>query len=84
MMDLLVSFSIALAFTMGFTLRFNRWNEPKFIFKYFIYIWTLEGITHYYFIPHGAFGIEVSLVCLFIAFALFIAGRILCSKLLKY
>ena len=83
MMDLLVSFSIALAFTMGFGLRFNRWSEPKVLFKYFIYIWTLEGVTHYFFIPHGAFGIEVSLVCMFIAFALFVAGRISSSKLLE-
>ena len=84
MIHLLVSFSIALTFTMAFSLRYNKWSQPTLILKYFLFIWMVEGVTHYFFIPPDTFGMEVAYVCLFISFALFLGGRVIGSRLLKY
>ena len=57
-------FGIALLLTAAFALRFRYWDNPKVLAGYFVTFFTIEIVAGHFFIPEGAMGIEIALVCL--------------------
>jgi len=56
-----VSFSLLL--TSLFILRFRGWKRPLAVAAYFAFFVVLEMIASHYFIPPGAFGSGLAIVC---------------------
>ena len=57
-------FGIALLLTATFALRFRYWDNPKVLAVYFASFFTIEIVAGHFFVPEGAMGIEVALVCI--------------------
>jgi hypothetical protein len=74
MIDLANGFGIALLLTAAFALRFRYWDNPKVLAIYFSAFFSLELVAGHFFIPKGAMGIEIAVVC--IALTLPIVGVI--------
>jgi len=56
-----ISFSLLL--TSLFILRFRGWKRPIAVAVYFTFFVALEMIASHYFIPLGAFGSGLAIVC---------------------
>jgi hypothetical protein len=57
-------FGIAVLLTAAFALRFRYWDNPKVLAVYFAAFFAIEIVAGHFFIPDGAMGIEIALVCL--------------------
>ncbi len=64
MVDYANGFGIAVLLTAAFALRFRYWDNPKVLAVYFVTFFTIELVAGHFFIPEGAMGIEIALVCL--------------------
>jgi hypothetical protein len=56
-----ISFSLLL--TSLFILRFRGWKRPIAVAVYFAFFVVLEMIASHYFVPPGAFGSGLAIVC---------------------
>ena len=55
--------SFALLLTSLFVLRFRGWKRPWAVLAYFVFFVTLEIAASHYFMPPGAFGSGLAIVC---------------------
>jgi hypothetical protein len=55
--------SFALLLTSLFILRFRGWKRPIAVVVYFAFFVTLEIVASHYFMPPGAFGSGLAMVC---------------------
>jgi hypothetical protein len=55
--------SFSLLLTSLFVLRFRGWNRPVAVGLYFMFFLVLEVSASHYFMPPGAFGSGLSIVC---------------------
>jgi hypothetical protein len=55
--------SFSLLLTSLFVLRFRGWNRPVAVGLYFVFFLVLEVFASHYFMPPGAFGSGLSIVC---------------------
>jgi hypothetical protein len=55
--------SFSLLLTSLFVLRFRGWNRPVAVGFYFMFFLVLEVSASRYFMPPGAFGSGLSIVC---------------------
>ena len=79
MLSLFVAASFALMLTAIFAFRFRNERKPFVLIAYFLFFMTLEWVGEEFFLPPGALGIEVALVCLGVA-ALFTGATVLVSR----
>ncbi len=66
LVTLFIARSSASMLTAVFALRFPDWHGRGFLAGYFLLFLSVEFIAGYYFLPPGALGIEVAVVCFFI------------------
>ena len=64
MTSLLNAAGIASVLTALFALRYRDWASRRFLFAYYWVIFGLEFVLSWKFLPPGAFGPEVGVVCL--------------------
>ncbi len=55
--------SFALLLTSLFILRFRGWKRPIAVMAYFTFFVVLETVASRYFMPPGAFGSGLAIVC---------------------
>lgn len=55
--------SFALLLTSLFILRFRGWKRPIAVVVYFAFFAVLEIVASHYFMPPGAFGSGLAIVC---------------------
>jgi hypothetical protein len=55
--------SFALLLTSLFILRFRGWKRPIAVVVYFAFFVVLEFVASHYFMPPGAFGSGLAMVC---------------------
>ena len=55
--------SFALLLTSLFILRFRGWRRPIAVVVYFAFFVALEIVASHYFMPPGAFGSGLAMVC---------------------
>ncbi len=55
--------SFALLLTSLFILRFRGWKRPIAVVVYFAFFVVLEIVASHYFMPPGAFGSGLAIVC---------------------
>lgn len=67
-------FSFGLLLTSLYILRFRGWNRPIAVVVYFAFFVILEIVASHYFMPPGAFGSELSIVCFGLSVPLLIAA----------
>ena len=67
MLSLFVAASFALMLTAIFAFRFRNERKPGVLLAYFLFFMTLEWVGEHFFLPPGALGVEVALVCLVVA-----------------
>jgi hypothetical protein len=67
MQSLFVSFSFALLLTAMFSFRHRLWDRPLQLAIYFVTFMTLEATVQHFFLPPGAFGMEIGFLCLALA-----------------
>ena len=58
-----VAFSIASVLTAVFAFRFRNSRRPGVLVAYFLIFFVVEWLASHFFIPPGAFGIEIALIC---------------------
>jgi hypothetical protein len=63
MVSIVVAFSIASVLTAIFAFRFRNSRRPLLLAGYFLVFFVVEWVASYFFIPPGAFGMEIALVC---------------------
>lgn len=63
MESVLNGLSFSLLLTSLFVLRFRGWTRPVAVGLYFMFFLVLEVCASHYFIPPGAFGSGLSIVC---------------------
>ena len=80
MLTLFVSASIAAAFTALFAFRYGASRQPARVAGYFLFFLAIEWIGEHFFLPPGALGVEVGVVCLGIT-ALLVAVTVLRDRL---
>ena len=56
-------FSFALLLTALYVLRFRGWRKPRTVVAYLIFFVVLEIFASHYFLPPGAFGSGLAIVC---------------------
>lgn len=59
----LTGISFALLLTSLFILRFRGWKRPIAVVVYFAFFVVLEIVASHYFMPPGAFGSGLAMVC---------------------
>ena len=64
MLNLINGFAVALLLTSIFALRYRYWRKPKVLALYFAFFLAIESIAAHFFLPPGAVGAEIALVCL--------------------
>ena len=63
MESFLNGFSFALLLTSLYILRFRGWKTPGAVAAYLFFFTALEIIASHYFLPPGAFGSALAIVC---------------------
>ena len=63
MESVLNGLSFALLLTSLFVLRFRAWKRPVAVALYFLFFLVLEVGASHYFMPPGAFGSWLAIVC---------------------
>ena len=63
MESVLNGLSFSLLLTSLFVLRFRGWTRPVAVGLYFMFFLVLEVCASHYFMPPGAFGSGLSIVC---------------------
>ena len=63
MESILNGLSFSLLLTSLYILRFRGWKRPVAVAGYFVFFLVLEIVTSHYFMPPGAFGSGLSIVC---------------------
>ena len=76
MLAVLIAVSIAAAMTAIFAFRFRVWGKPWTLVGYFALFQALELLAQSYWIPPGALGVEVALVCFAIAMLFAVASSV--------
>ena len=56
-------FSFALLLTALYVLRFRGWKKPRAVVAYLTFFLALEIFASHYFLPPGAFGSGLAIVC---------------------
>ena len=79
MVSFVVALSIASVLTAIFAFRFRNSRRPLLLAGYFLVFFVMEWVASHFFIPPGAFGMEIALVC-FPLTALFIGASILSHR----
>jgi len=79
MVSLVVAFSIASVLTAIFAFRFRNSRRPWLLVGYFLVFFVAEWVASRFFIPPGAFGMEIALVCFPLA-AIFVVASILSHR----
>ena len=74
MTQFIIALSVASLLTASFAFRFGQMNRPGLLLAYFSLFLMIEWIGHTYFIPEGAFGIEVAYVCFGLTVPFIVAG----------
>lgn len=82
MISAAVAVAIAAMMTSIFAFRFRYGKRPFLLAGYFLLFLGIEWIAGRYFIPPGALGVEVAVVCAAIAL-LFAAATVLTERLEK-
>ena len=67
-------FSFALLLTALFILRFRGWQRPISVVLYFTFFVVLEVVASHYFMPPGAFGSWLAVVCFGLSVPVLIAA----------
>ncbi len=73
MQSLMTAFSVALLLTAFFAFRHQLGRRPGVLAVYFALFMGLEWIGEHYFIPPGAFGSEIAIVCLVLSVPFLVA-----------
>ena len=63
MESILNGLSFSLLLTSLYILRFRGWKRPVAVAGYFVFFLVLEIVASHYFMPPGAFGSGLSIVC---------------------
>jgi hypothetical protein len=75
----IVALSLASLLTAAFAFRFRDSRRPAVLVGYFLFFFAVDWIGTHFFIPPGAFGLEVAAVCFFLAgiflVAISVSGR---------
>ncbi|HEB90021.1 MAG TPA: hypothetical protein ENI85_10655 [Deltaproteobacteria bacterium] len=66
--------AFALLLTSLFVLRFRGWKKPWAVAAYFAFFVTLEIAASHYFMPPGAFGPGLAIVCFVLTIPVLIAA----------
>ncbi len=67
MLTIFKATAVASLFTALFALKFGYWQRPKLLTAYFVFFWVVEFIADTYFIPPGAFGTGMAVLCFVLA-----------------
>ena len=59
--------AVASLFTALFAFKFGYWQRPRLLAAYFAFFWVVEWVVDVYFIPPGAFGVGMTVVCFILA-----------------
>ncbi len=79
MVSFVVALSIASVLTAAFAFRFRNARRPWVLAAYFLLFLAAEWVASHFFIPPGAFGIEIALVCFPLA-AIFAGASVLSQR----
>ena len=74
MESVLNGLSFAFLLTSLFILRFRGWKRPVAVALYFSFFLVLEVVASHYFMPPGAFGPWLAIVCFGLTVPVLIAG----------
>jgi len=72
--SILNGFSFALLLTALYILRFRGWKTPGVVAVYLVFFMTLEILASHYFLPPGAFGSGLAIVCFGLTIPVLIAA----------
>jgi hypothetical protein len=75
MMESIVNgFAFALLLTSLYVLRFRAWKTPGVVAAYLAFFLALEIFASHYFLPPGAFGFGLAIVCFGLTIPVLIAA----------
>ena len=77
MVEAFVSLSFATVLTALYGFRYETWQRPKLLLKYFLFFFLLEWIFEYFFFPPQFVQVEMGIICFLIAGVITFAAKVM-------